>query len=1139
MSPLIPRKKTLAILAVIIMGAALAAAYYLWRVPIDITSYKGAIISRIEDVTGANLTAGSARLGLLPAPYLEARDVHMSKGNKSILDARAVRLHISILPLFLRKIVVERMSMEGWRLAVLRRPDGSMPLREIYERVIKRRHMVTVKSMALADGVLVVEDRMGERDFMMKAVMGRGRVERHEDAIRFQANLGLEDGTEIFTRCEVTKPEGRFRLRGSATVADMDLARLKSYVKHPTLSGRASTDLDFTYEDGLRARGRINYRDITMLAPQISARPLRSGTGTADFRLGLREKDIELEIRKAEVDMDDYVVSGEADLKGDLEKPSTLALDLRLQSTPIPAKTVKTLVMDRVFKDKKIAWINEVQPLGGAVSVKAFHLKATMGAIGQKGSFTRPGVMRLEAGLEGLRFRHKILGPEEVSNLFGKLLITGGTIDFKDVSGRVGTGLVERLSYRMENIGAKNKHLTYDLSLLGHMDAGRAIGLTIRLFRNSGEAVKKQLRRISATGDTRVKFILKGTMDVKGSSKFSVNLGFRKATFRYDGFPLSFTSLDGNIDIDNRRFTFTDLFMRDGADSSMALNGYIRDYTGPTPYLSLDGKGSIYGGTLSAFFTGTTLEGLSTVDAVPFSARVKGPLEDLRVKYEADLGPAGIGYRALLGKKAGVPLSLTTELLIKKNTIEIKKTDLKTLATSIRLKGTMGRGKRSGSYNIFVEARKARLYDLADITPLVDKRADTAGTLNIILKAWRKSRGAAPIYKGVISLEKGHFTSPLAAEPVKSLEIFAELDGRGASIRIPKAKIGTSEFQGSIKVPSIARKKMEMNFVSRRLDTSDIWGEGTEALADWSRRIRDLGLEEKRKNNEKPLTGTGKISIKSGRVLGTEVKDFKSEILMSPQFIRLDPIVFITKGGTVKGKSVLFREQTSPHTFEGSASLTGIHLKELLRDLGAKKDILTGDLYGNIEISCRRGTKPFSRCLDGKAFVKAEHGRMWKFQVISKIFSIVNIISIDELFKRGLPYRSITGDFKIKKGVITTDDLLFDSDSMRMSAVISLDTTRKTIDSTLGVHPFVTIDKIVTNIPLVGWIIGGKEKSSVSLYYTIKGPLKTPSVEPARIKNIQKGILGKIERLITSPIKVIQMGSDILVPKDKGEDDEK
>ena len=84
------------------------------------------------------------------------------------------------------------------------------------------------------------------------------------------------------------------------------------------------------------------------------------------------------------------------------------------------------------------------------------------------------------------------------------------------------------------------------------------------------------------------------------------------------------------------------------------------------------------------------------------------------------------------------------------------------------------------------------------------------------------------------------------------------------------------------------------------------------------------------------------------------------------------------------------------------------------------------------------------------------------------------------------------------------------------------DISNMTIDAKLGLHPFVTVDKIVTNIPLAGWIIGGKEKSAISMYYEIKGPLKNPEVEAIPIKALGEGIWGIFKRILELPLDAVE-----------------
>jgi uncharacterized protein YhdP len=126
----------------------------------------------------------------------------------------------------------------------------------------------------------------------------------------------------------------------------------------------------------------------------------------------------------------------------------------------------------------------------------------------------------------------------------------------------------------------------------------------------------------------------------------------------------------------------------------------------------------------------------------------------------------------------------------------------------------------------------------------------------------------------------------------------------------------------------------------------------------------------------------------------------------------------------------------------------------------------------------------------------------------------VNILSIDELFTTGLPYKDITGTFSINRGTISTSDLVFDSDSLRMSAIGRLQMPENTLDLTLALHPFVTIDRIIKNIPIIGWIITGKEESTVSFYFDIEGPVNKPDITPLPVKTIEKGVLGILQRLL-------------------------
>ncbi|MFQ5427600.1 MAG: AsmA-like C-terminal domain-containing protein [Thermodesulfobacteriota bacterium] len=1105
--------------------------FLLWRVPLDISQYNEPITSRLEDITGASISTGVVTLRLLPAPYIEVRDIKMTLAEGELMRTDLMKFRVSILPLLLKKVVLHKMVVEGWNLKIRRDKDGEMALVRMYERIIKRKRIISVREMRLGEGELFIEDKMEGMDFSLNARLHNGAARLKDNVLNFQADLGLEEGTNLYIRGNATRVKnGKISLQGQALIEDLAISTLSTYIKSPVTEGSLSGDLAFSLGDALELSGPAHYKNLTINVPSIQEPPLRSPSGQGHIDLKLAKDTLSLQVKKARLAAKGFELSGSMWLGGERSRPEDMALSLNIETTPIALREVKSLVLKRVLT-KKLAWINDFTPAGGGVRVEELRLSATLKELRNGRAFSRPGAMHLEAGLEDLGFRHSIIG-EDVSGLNGRLRLTDKSIKLYEISSKLGRGYVEELSYKMDNLHTAGKAPSYELSILGRMDAGRAIAMTIRCFRSKGESTKKQLRRISATGDTRIKLNLKGKVDVKHSALFSVNLGLKGATFRHESFPLSFTSMNGNIDINSSRFSFTNLTLRDSADSSFKVEGYARDYTGKDPYFDLTAKGRIYDGTLSAFTRETALESLVIYDPFNFSSTLKGFKKALKVGARAELGSTGIEYKKLIKKSGGIPLTMDGEFVLKDKTVEITRGAITTAGTSLDIKGYFSRDK--GPYTLFINSKKARLYDLADVTPLIIKRPDTAGILNIILKASRKEGHRRPGYEGVISVKNGSFATSLLKEPVKALVLSVNFDDNMARLRIPELKFGSSDLYGSLDINSISEAGISFNLSSNRFDTAEVWGEGTEGIRQWITEVSKMGLtREHRDKGAARLMGSGKINIHEGSVLGEEIKDFKATTLFRPEAVSFDPIVFITEGGTVKGRTVFYRGHKSPDLFEAGVAGSGIHLKDVLTRLGASNEMITGTLYGDMEIRCQRDVTPFTRCLNGHGHLKAERGRMWKFPVISKIFSIVNIVSIDELFKKGLPYRALTGDFIVKDGIFTSENLLFESDSMKMSAVMEVDSVESTIDATLGVHPFVTIDKIVTTIPLVGWIIGGDEKSSVSLYYSLKGPLKQPTVGPAPIKNIKEGIIGKLERLITSPIKIIQESTDMINHKDK------
>ena len=62
---------------------------------------------------------------------------------------------------------------------------------------------------------------------------------------------------------------------------------------------------------------------------------------------------------------------------------------------------------------------------------------------------------------------------------------------------------------------------------------------------------------------------------------------------------------------------------------------------------------------------------------------------------------------------------------------------------------------------------------------------------------------------------------------------------------------------------------------------------------------------------------------------------------------------------------------------------------------------------------------------------------------------------------------------------------------------------------------------MVSKIPLAGYILTGKNKSLLTFYFTVKGPLKDPEVQIIPIQSLATTVFGIIKRIFLTPVRLL------------------
>ncbi len=279
-----------------------------------------------------------------------------------------------------------------------------------------------------------------------------------------------------------------------------------------------------------------------------------------------------------------------------------------------------------------------------------------------------------------------------------------------------------------------------------------------------------------------------------------------------------------------------------------------------------------------------------------------------------------------------------------------------------------------------------------------------------------------------------------------------------------------------------------------------------------------------------PEFGGISLRVNKGKWRYTDFSNLTADITVAEGRLSLERFNCEVKGGEVNLTAWVDLAKKGEVAFALNPKLSDVDAGRFFRDLGLEERVwITGafTLWGNLMGRGRNG-KELRESLEGMLRVGMEEGRIRRFRLLSKIFSLLNVL---QLFKgklpgltgEGLPYNRITGEIGIANGIARTNNLLVDSDAMKITIIGDADIAHEAFDLTVGLRPLGTIDTIVSNVPVVGRILAGEDESIIAYYVEVKGDFSDPEVRHIPLKSMEKGLIGMIRRALETPIHVIPM----------------
>jgi uncharacterized protein involved in outer membrane biogenesis len=283
----------------------------------------------------------------------------------------------------------------------------------------------------------------------------------------------------------------------------------------------------------------------------------------------------------------------------------------------------------------------------------------------------------------------------------------------------------------------------------------------------------------------------------------------------------------------------------------------------------------------------------------------------------------------------------------------------------------------------------------------------------------------------------------------------------------------------------------------------------------------------------KPLTITAKIkegTIGSLRFQNAEglIKDHRGVFTIYPLRFQSD-----------KGFCLARIEFDRNHP-DGLLKISG-HAEELdasvlHQDLFKKRGLIIGSLRGDFYLEGSPRNGKFWHGATGGIHLQVKDGTLRKFRGLARVFSLLNVSQLfagklPDMDREGMPFSLLEGSLRIANGRAKTEDMRIKSVAMNMSLIGSQSLIEDSINYNLAVMPLRTVDKVITSIPIAGWVLAGEDKAFLTAHFKIEGSSDAPKVTAVPINTFSDTVFGIFKRTLGLPGKLVKDIGTILKQK--------
>ena len=650
----------------------------------------------------------------------------------------------------------------------------------------------------------------------------------------------------------------------------------------------------------------------------------------------------------------------------------------------------------------------------------------------------------------------------------------------------------------------------------------------------------------------------------------------------------SFNTIKGELLLEGKDFILRNMSGKFGT-SPFTLNGRITDYCLMTPksypfsMIMVPQKPEV------AWLAGKTPDSkLNYTGPSTLRLNGRGFISDYQLYGDWFLDRVAYGYGQVIRKPAGKMNRIAFSGRVNSEGFSVSSLRYELPPSTLDLSGNYGWGETK-IVGIKANSNRIQLDDIAEYLPVLDK-FHPKGQIRLSIRGGGNRENLPDMnWRGEISLIETSFVVAPNIKPIRNLSGTIRLNGDSLEMSNISALVGSNIITGRSNMVSFRDPSWNIDFACPQLDLNDIglinpvpekkltkikgslsWYRDTLNIKSLSGQVDNSSVHLKgtvsdltkpvmviratssyldiediaalarirtvKQDNESADSPEIKmnVSAEKGIFRNFPFKSLHADMSYEKRVLNLHALRAATMGGKISAKGRIDMNGPIPR-YQTEFAVDKISSEELINRSGWKNALMTGPLSAQGELAVRGETvADLKKTLQGRITVNMGKGIIRDYSILSKIFSILNVsqlfkFQLPDMVSDGMPYNEVKGNFTFADGFVSTNDLFVKSDAMNIAVIGKRDMIHEEIDATFGIQPLQTVDKIVSRIPVVGWIITGKEGTFVATYFQVKGKFPNPTVTAIPFQSMATGVVDIFKRVFQLPVKIFTNTGEVLI----------